>query len=1147
MDTLTAELPGWRSLTKRETEQIGLTPELLTENFLAGREIVAGLNDAHGGAKRDAHASPSREPRRIPSRDARARAGDGPPRAQRHPTRGGRSRDRGAQPAAPTGGRRQRRDSGAGIREIDLDETTGLRTIRFRRPWLGTRHLRVEYEAERAPGTPGPLPGAELNPEFGKERFLVVQSRGAVEVETSPGPGLEAIALEDVPEFSTPWVEGRLLQAFRYRLQGEPGTLSTRLHPRAPVVARLAQEVKLTTIIGREGISRTEAEILLGSPQTQYLEVGLPLDARVLAVEVGGRPVRALRPARASGDRSIVSVPLPPRSYSRIHITYERTSGRSTPHVARWGTATWIERGPELMGTPVGKTTWRIFHPTGYRFVPSDGNVVVTRDPSWRDVPGNFWESFLSPLLTGGSPRLTVTESPRLRSAHSPQASLLQATNNSAVSASSRRLKAQSRQPSAQDDAPLASMIPDGHLIEAEKIGGHPQISLSYWPHRWETASGRGVAALTILAAALVFRIVRDARRRALIYVYSFGLALLAPLALGWHSPLLMVPICEGLLLFGVWWSTAWIVRHVYVWVARRTTRKPATASSAVSWFFILALALAAHGGADAKESPAENSWDGVLIPYDVGNGAEERQAKVYIPREKFAALWRAAREEPPREDETAPADYFTGNVRYDLRVEGTRSRLVARIPVEILTDDWVAFPLDVRHLRIVSVAVDGEVGGVHVENGVPHVPLVGRGSKVVTVELVGRVESELGSFRVRSGLREAPIATLTAHLPHGALVTLRGAAHPGVVEDDGTTTRLVADLGGARDIEILWSFPKRETELGSRLESTSYTRLSPSLDGVHVHRVEKVHITGRPVETVEYTLPDDWTITTVAGDGLTEWTVDVAEGESSVLRVYFGAPVSHADLRISGHSAVGTESPLPALSLVNATRQETFVGLYHGARRTFLAGSVAGMERVSSSALADNFELGEEPPDRLHRAYTSGAGEVIQLGTARGETALTTEAVAVIHSDRLTVHGRSRYNAAHPDVIRYELPLPQGWWIRSVQSSGLRFWEVVTDGNEQRLVAHWSRGVTSGTEIKWVAEERFDDPPARLTLPPLRVIDATGTLRQTVEWTFAAATEYDLSALARERWEASPAVGGNSEPRAVLRTVLSFRLSLAP
>ncbi len=1157
MDTLTADLPGWRSLTAQETEQLGLTQGLLTPEFLAGREIVAGMTtraaepnatftlvhrESRGEYQVVTHVLALETALRVRS-DIRLVVVDRAIEelALRLPGEAGSNTV----------------ILGAGIREVDLNETTGLRTIRFRRPWLGTRHFRIEYEATRPPDEAGALPGAELDDDFGKERFLVLQSRGAVEVDATPGPGLESIALDDIPEFSVAWAEGRLLEAYRYRLQGNPGTLRTLVHPRAPIVARLAQEMALTTIIGREGISRTEVEILLGSPQAQYLEIGLPIDARVLAVRVGDRSLRALRPARATADRNIISVPLPPRSYSRIHVTYERpavdspTSPARARDVGSWGTATWVERGPQLIGTPVGKTTWRIYHPGGYRFVPTDGNLVVTRDTSWRDAPGNFWESFLLPLLSGGTPRLTFGETPLITPPQAPRIPpmSIEATTLQTASLPQGRLNARRTAPEAvTNEAPVSSMILEGHLIEAEKIGGNPRITIAYWSHRWETAARRGVVGLTILGAVVLLRLISGFRRRALIFAYAFGFATFLPLALGWRSPLLMVPICEGLLLVGLWGSAAWLVRQGYSWTGRhrnsrtaRTRRAAVRTTSPASWFVLGALTLLHAGGIVGGVARAQSQamvpretksdWDGVLIPYEVGQEGTPEDVKVYVPRGKFTELWRAANDEPKLAEETPPAPYFTGSAEYDLHVDGDRTRIIGRIPVEILTDDWVALPLEFRHLRIVSLAIDGEVAGIYVENGVTHVPLQGRGKKLLSVELVGSVKSDLGAFRVRCGLGVIRAASLTAHLPLGALITLRGARHPGVLENGEDETRLIADLGGVTEFEIMWSFPKLERETGSRLESISYTGLEPTLDGVRVSRHERVQVTGRPVESLEYTVHGDWSIAEVIGDGISEWNVARAAeapggaNATLTLRVFFGTPVKRADFSIRGHASVDGQAPLPTLSLTDSTRQETYVGLNHSQRRRFLTGSVTGMSRVSGRELQRHFKLNDAAPDRLYQAYSSGAGEVVQLGPVGGETVLTTEAVAVVYSDRLVVFGRSRYNTAHPGVIRYELPLPQNWWIRSVKSAGLRFWEVLTTENEKRLVAHWSGGAKNGTEITWVAEERFDASPTRLALPALRIASAggTGTVRETVEWTFAAAREYDLSALESGRWESVP------------------------
>ena len=160
---------------------------------------------------------------------------------------------------------------GEGIKSPDAlpvasaDAGVSVITIPFATPWVGTRQVRLEYEVPHTADSPTPIPSFELESSgvFSATRHVVFQSAGPVELSVSPSGGLEAIDVDDLPELGTPWSEKgvRTLFAFRFRgTQTAPGSFQTAIHPRAPILERMAQELKLTTLISESGVTRTRAE-----------------------------------------------------------------------------------------------------------------------------------------------------------------------------------------------------------------------------------------------------------------------------------------------------------------------------------------------------------------------------------------------------------------------------------------------------------------------------------------------------------------------------------------------------------------------------------------------------------------------------------------------------------------------------------------------------------------------------------------------------------------------------------------------------------------------------------------------------------------------------------------------------------------------
>lgn len=1157
MDAILGDMPGWRSLDPEEMERLGLArarPE-------GSVRLAAGLV--------------SREPEARLSFALLKRPPRGEFRAVTHLLaleRLARARtdiqvtivDRPIESLAfqlPASAAASAIILGPGIKE---SESAGdRRVVRFARPWVGTRQYRVEFETELRPEAEAPFPDVRVEPEGGKgfiggERFLVLQSQGPVEIVPRLGEGLSAVDAGDLPDFGEPWPVGRVLTAYRFGARGSPGAFRTLVHERAPVLGRLARTLALSTVLGADGTSRTRAEILLAYSRDQDFAVELPADARCLAVTVNGEPVRAViaaalrvperaGPGRAPA-RNAFRIPLPPQSYATVTITYERpgpslSPAKGTPRaLGSWGT--WAESAPRLPEIPVGETRWVVQHPEGYRVYLRGGDLRAS-DPHAEERDATFAESFFGRILSGRLPVFTtfLPEGPRAPSPDVPELTpeeargALVAGSESATARGPLKPKAPEAGGAPRGAAPLFRLRPEGRPIEATKLGGDAEIRLFYAADSWWRFSKKTVFSSAIILGAFLFA--RPSRRGFARFVLGglfFGT--LVPLVLGWRSPLLLVPFSEALAVLLVFWGAAALLEKAVSLVRKR--RAPVTAAGAL-------LAALAFSALEAAEEPpgarARIPDDGVLIPYDPealpgGFGVPE---KVYVPYRKFFELWRLAHPEERRPEEP-PADVVFGNARYALRLQGEAARLLGTVDIQVLTDRWTKIPLPFDRAQLASVRIDGHEAGVgqtpspERSASVPFVELRGAGRRRLEVELLAPVRRDPGEFRVLAGLLAGSATTLRAELPLGARVEARRAAAPGdpapvpivTSEEDGLTIAVV-DLGGADRIEIAWSFPKIEGETGSQVDSVSYSRLDLGRDGYSVVRLERVRVTGRKVDSLQYEVHGGWRLTDVAGADVAEWSVlrDAADPPRERLQVFFAKPVDSALLTIRGRALLEASGPLATLSLLGAVKQETYVGLRHFADRRFAADvlrggivdgrTIAGMERASRQDLLRAFAVPEaELPDRIYQTYGSGAGLTLAAEPVSSEAAIDTDFVFVLLADRLVVSARSRTSVTGPGPLRHEVPIPPEWSVRSVRSPSLRDWEVAREGGSARLVVSFAGRVPSGEEVVWSAERLFPaGPPERLEVPALAArAPGASAVRESQRWAFAASDEFDLSVI---------------------------------
>ena len=1030
---------------------------------------------------------------------------------------------------------------GEGIKEILVEEADGpgsTRIVRYARPWTGTREIRIEYEADRddlpeaGAGSRVPWidiasrPGDPLAAVFDGDRRIVFQSLGAVKIEVDEGGEMVSADVDDLPELGQPWSEGRILFAFRFKTKSgkalpaelSPASFRVIEFDRAKILGVISREMELTTVIDPSGLSRTRLNAVIAyNKEHQHLHIKLPRGAKILSARVGDNPAPYVRKVQNDEKTELWQVPLPPLSYSQISLIYQRAE-----RLGNWGT--WTENGPVLEGVPVVATRWRVYHPAGYRFRLSGGNLL-SADPS--PLPASFLDLLFSGLSRG---RVLAhglldheTENRNFFSATDeakPEQASIPA-GNSGQSAyglpQNDVIAAQSLAPQRQDElrghgnAAAPVILPfhlEGYLVETSKLGGEPVLSLDYRDLGWWRFTKRTVFILIVILGLWV-----AARHEGGAFWRFTGgglflTAILSDIAarlLGWESPFLLIPACEALgalLIGGLLFLSVSAIRSKLA--LRRKARNALAAA--------ILLALAVGGALQAQ--------DEILIPYDpadletkASGGTGPMGGKAYLPYEKFRALWLLAHPEKKKDKLEAPADLVLGAGHYELNIEKETYRITGGAPLVILTDKWVTLPLPFGSGQLKKVLVDGKAVGVAQEKGIPFISLHGRGQRTLEVETTGPVESRLGSYSITSRLLSGPAARLRAVLPLGAQPSAPGSPAGLTFAKTPDATDVELDLGSSAGFTLGWTFPRIAGKQKPRLESTSFSDLRLALDGYDVVRTENITVTGAPAGSVSYEILGDWSITSVVSADLSEWTI-TDENETRLLNIFYSKPVQKARLIIRGWAPLkgDEEKQAASLSLIDALRQVSFAGIRHGARRRWRPGILSNQRAAiekhgaiikASMALA---------PDRLYQFFDSLAGQSVSAAAVTGTADATTNAVLFIAGARNVISARTRYQVNREGPLRQEVSLPTGWEFRNVQGSTAGEWEVVLSDDGPRLVVHFTRRAVSGTQVTWSAQRLYDQPQENIQVPLIRTLTAGPGLRsETVLWTIAAAEEIDV------------------------------------
>ena len=1030
---------------------------------------------------------------------------------------------------------------GDGIKETVPDNAGGQHRVRFERPWVGAKELRVEYElprpADAAAATPWSLsiPDVQVGNGFLGDRFLVFQSRGAVEIETRTGPGLVGVEIDDIPDFARAWKEGRVLGAYRFQ-SGEPGTLSAQGHPGAPILPHLAPHMVLRTMVAADGARRSEAEFLLAYADLQSLKVDFPEGTRPLAIYLDSDPVTEVEtrdPADTADGPWDIAISLPPKSYSTVRLLFEQAAGgASTPDLGTWGS--WRATAPILVGVPIGETTWHIYHPNGYRFYLDGGNVV-SLDPEREQRPSFFAESFFGRLLSGAAPLWTTwqrqyTRRPTIDIAQEePTAPGGDAPNGGPPAPGIGDNRVSPVTPETQQGFVANSMYefqPQGRQVRLSKVGGDAVATFHYLRFDWWQAARRAVFTLTLVVAVFLHRQLR-ARMFWSGMIATLFVATLFPYAIGWESPLFLLPLCEALVAASLGILAYRLLVACGLALAKRMSRwqivqrwlpMPSNFLTLLIGVGVVTSVLASGVSlrADEAKPPAWKTFDTALITY--GKDPEDSK-RVYVPKNRFRELWEMAHPTVPEKTPQLDYAYKIGSVRYELRLTGPSAyALTGKIPLQVYSDRWTKVALPFDRAQLVRVRVDGVDRGVSQDAGGAFIELHGAKRYQIEVDLVGEIERELGVYAVGSRLLKSVATTLVADLPAGAHV--RGGADVRTLVDareDGTRAWL--DLGSAEGFALEWRFPEKGGQQGSQLRSLSYSALSLDRGGYDIGRREVIEITGREVEEIAYEIHGDWQISNIEGEHVSEWNVTTEEGQGPQLRVFFSQPVKKAVLGIYGRGLLEDRATLATLALVGAVKQESYFALHHGEWRRFHPDTLSTLSRESYAEAARLFALPTaSSPDRLYHAYSSGADQEVVADDVRLDVELVTDAIALLRSDSAQIFVRTRYAKAAPGPLRFRMAVPAGWEVANVPGGD---WEVVQIAGARWLEVRLEKRVQPGREIIWSAEWTPAQPGAALDLPFLRTERPLASrYEESVQWVLAAEEQLELNATPSGRWE---------------------------
>ena len=201
---------------------------------------------------------------------------------------------------------------------------------------------------------------------------VLIEGSGTMELTATEGGGLKRMDVKEANPYLRSLAHFPARAAFRYHKQAsETPTLALQWvrFPDGSVLAAVAENAEVTTMVTSEGKSLTEVKLIVKNQAQPFLKIALPAGVSILSAEVGGERVKPVQ--GPDGSR----VPL-------LRPGFRPTGSYEVSFVFMHSGAPFAKKGGAdlslpSMDIPISLLSWEVFLPERYKVKDFGGDVIA--------------------------------------------------------------------------------------------------------------------------------------------------------------------------------------------------------------------------------------------------------------------------------------------------------------------------------------------------------------------------------------------------------------------------------------------------------------------------------------------------------------------------------------------------------------------------------------------------------------------------------------------------------------------------------------------------------------------------------------------------------------------------------------------------
>ncbi|HKV24466.1 MAG TPA: carboxypeptidase-like regulatory domain-containing protein [Candidatus Acidoferrum sp.] len=259
--------------------------------------------------------------------------------------------------------------SGASVDSSDVQN--GVLIIKVNAPSQRTHEFLISLE-KQVSSTKADVPFLSMKNAQRETGEVLVEGVGTMELTATEGGGLKRMDFKETNASLSSLARSPLQAAFRYHRQPAENpslALEWTRFPDSSVLAAIAEQATVTTMVTTEGRSLTEVRLSMRNQAQPFLKIELPSGASIVTAEVSGEKVKPVE--APDGQRvPLLRVGFRPIGSYEVSFVY-MDSG--TPFAKKGGSEVTLPK----MDVPIGVLHWEVFLPERFKVKDFGGDALA--------------------------------------------------------------------------------------------------------------------------------------------------------------------------------------------------------------------------------------------------------------------------------------------------------------------------------------------------------------------------------------------------------------------------------------------------------------------------------------------------------------------------------------------------------------------------------------------------------------------------------------------------------------------------------------------------------------------------------------------------------------------------------------------------